>query len=283
MAVQVRPPRKADGHSRASSTRSLVLLAAKDLLLLGGLWALYTFVRSLSGDDLTAAINHSNGILHLQNALGMPSEATLQMGLLAHPQVVRAANIYYMIAHFPVTVLFLVWVWARHRSHFPIVRNTLILVTATGLALHLLYPLAPPRMLPGFVDTGIVFGQSPYFSQGVAKTANQLAAMPSLHVGWALIVALSMTAISKTRARYLAFVHPAITAFVVVLTANHYWTDAIVAIFLVLLAWVVLWRREQELVTRAIRKEKLLRADELFVPLDYSEDNRHQLVDAYKI
>ncbi len=280
MTAQVRPPGKVDGHRHPVSGRSLAFLAAKDALALLGLWAIYTLVRNLSGNDLTAAIAHSNGILQLQNALGMPSEAVLQTGLLGHPQVVRAANIYYMVAHFPVTLMFLVWVWLRHRAHFPIVRNTLILVTATGLALHLVFPLAPPRMLPGFVDTGVVFGQSPYFSEGIARTANQLAAMPSLHVAWALLVALSVVAVAKHPARHLAFIHPAITTFVVVLTANHYWTDVIVAVVLVLLAWVVLWRREQELVARAIAKERRLSAPRLFVPLDYSQNRNHQLVDA---
>jgi hypothetical protein len=91
-------------------------------------------------------------------------------------------------------------------------------------------PLAPPRMLTtmGMVDTGKLFGPEVYGSPTSDTLTNQYAAMPSLHVGWALAVAISLTAVTTNRWRRLWLLHPLITLFVVLVTGNHYWLDAIV-------------------------------------------------------
>lgn len=247
-------------HTRRSS----FIDAIRNIALLVGLFAAYSIVRNVSGDDFAAAVENSGRVLNLEALVGLPHEASIQAGLLNYPNALRAANFYYMWAHFPVTGLFLVWAWTFHRRHFPVIRNTIIIVTGAGLAIHVLYPLAPPRMLPGFIDTGITFGPSPYALGNAAETANQLAAMPSLHVGWALLVALSYVAISDHRWRFLALGHPLLTAFVVVLTANHYWTDAIVAVALVLLAWGLVWRREHRLAFQEFRIRQLREARDPF-------------------
>jgi hypothetical protein len=111
---------------------------------------------------------------------------------------------------------------------------------------HLLMPLAPPRMLGamGMVDTGEMFGPEVYGSPAHDTLTNQYAAMPSLHVGWALAVAIALMGASRSRWRRLWLLHPIVTLLVVVVTGNHYWLDAIVAT--VLLAAVVVlqngWR-----------------------------------------
>jgi len=91
-------------------------------------------------------------------------------------------------------------------------------------------------MMAGFVDTAAVIGPDPY-ELGISGGANQLAAMPSLHVGWALLIALGTIWISTSNARWLALAHPILTLAVVVLTANHYWADAIAAVVIVVAAW----------------------------------------------
>lgn len=237
------PVREAPNGDR-SGLRSHVLDAIANLGLLVALWLAYALVRRVTGDAWDTARIHSTEILRLQSALGLPHEGGLQTLLLDRPAVIRAMNGYYMWAHFPVTGAFVVWAWARHSAAFSVIRITLIAVTGAGLILHLAYPLAPPRMMPGFIDTGATFGPSPY-DVSASEAANQLAAMPSLHVGWALIVALSVIALSRHRWRWVALVHPVITTAVVVLTANHFWIDGIVAIVLVLGAWSFAARRER--------------------------------------
>jgi hypothetical protein len=125
----------------------------------------------------------------------------------------------------------------RRPDAYPSCRRILIVMTGIGLAIHALYPLAPPRMLPGFgfIDTGQLFGPSPYgdTSEGLA---NQFAAMPSLHFGWALLVAWGALRFSRSPWRRLLVVHPFLTLAAIIITANHYWLDAVVALFIFVVA-----------------------------------------------
>ncbi|NEE31001.1 inositol phosphorylceramide synthase, partial [Streptomyces sp. SID7982] len=142
----------------------------------------------------------------------------------------------------PATALFLVWLYWRRPAHYVRSRRVLAALTGAALVLHLLFPLAPPRMLPaaGLVDTGQVYGPTVYGQTPATDTmANQFAAMPSLHVGWAVMVALGLIAATRSRWRLLWLLHPAITLFVVVGTANHYWLDAIVVVALLAVALAV--------------------------------------------
>ena len=107
-------------------------------------------------------------------------------------------------------------------------------MTAAALALHVLLPLAPPRLLPlaGMVDTGHAVGPSVYGTPGTDALTNQYAAMPSLHVGWAAAVAIVLITATRSRWRWLWSLHPLLTLAVVLITANHYWLDAAVALAL---------------------------------------------------
>ncbi len=137
-------------------------------------------------------------------------------------------------------------------------RNVMIVITTAGMAVHLLLPLAPPRMFPnlGFVDTARVFGPASYGAGSPYKGfANQFAAMPSLHFGWALVIAWAVLLATKSRWRYLVLAHPLITLAAIVLTANHYWLDAVVATFLFGIAlgvdWLIERRRKRRLAVTA--------------------------------
>ncbi len=213
---------------------------ARNAALILGVYLAYAAVRHVTADDWATALSNGRTLLRIQDSLGLPSEASLQHAFfLPNPHVVRAANAFYMWGHFPITGMFMFWVWFKHRSHFGVIRNSIVTLTLSGLILHIVYPLAPPRFFPsfGFVDTARDFGPNPY-DLAAARAANQIAAMPSLHVGWAVLVAISVIALCRSRWRFAALIHPAVTTGVVVLTANHYWADAIIAVILVLVAWV---------------------------------------------
>ncbi len=205
--------------------------------LLVAMWFAYSAVRGVTSDHVATAMGNAADLLRFQRVVGLPSELALQQTLIGRTSLLKAANVYYVVAHFPITVGFLGWTWLRHRDRFARIRNTMVAVTAAGLAVHVLFPLAPPRMLTGFVDTAKVFGPNPYDLK-IASAANQIAAMPSLHVGWALLVSIGIIWILQSKWRFLAILHPVITAGVVVVTANHFWTDVIVAVSLVLVGWV---------------------------------------------
>lgn len=200
------------------------------------IWVIYSLVRSATADEWGQAMDNANDILRLQSALGLPAELGIQQAIVDNTRILMAANVYYLAAHFPVTVAFLAWVWFRDLEQRARVVQTLVLATLSALVIHVLYPLAPPRFLDGFVDTAALIGPDPY-SLGIAGVANQIAAMPSMHVGWALLVAIGFSRMSDSRWRNLAFLHPVITTVVVIVTANHYWLDAIIGAVLVLVAW----------------------------------------------
>lgn len=228
---------QAPPERRVLQSRGLDLLA--NALLMASLWVLYATVRGVTADEFTEAMVNASEVLRIQNALGLPSELDFQRSLIDRTGLLKAANVYYVAVHFPATLSFVGWVWARHRDRLPRVRNTLIGVTAIGLVLHVAYPLAPPRMTRGFVDTAAAFGPNLY-DLSFSEAANQIAAMPSLHVGWALVVAFGTIWILESRWRWLSLLHPLITAGVVVVTANHYWVDAIAAAALVVTVWYLL-------------------------------------------
>ncbi|GAB3978734.1 hypothetical protein GCM10029978_072230 [Actinoallomurus acanthiterrae] len=161
------------------------------------------------------------------------------------------ADVYYVSVHFPATVVFLAWIWWRHQDHWPRVRAAIILSTALALIGHFAYPLAPPRFLPGtgLVDLMNVYGPSAYGEAPGSGPSNQFAAMPSLHVGWALLVAWGISRYGTGRARWAAVAYPVATTSVVVLTANHYWLDGVVGGVVVIVS-VALSGRVERIVSR---------------------------------
>jgi len=159
-----------------------------------------------------------------------------------HPLWIQAANGYYAIAHVPAVIALLLWAFIRHRDRYPHLRNVLALLTGACLAVQLV-AVAPPRMFPGlgFVDSGHLYGQSVYTAVGTG-VSDQLSAMPSLHVGWAVLVGLTVVMVSTSRWRWLVLAHPVLTLIVVAATANHWWLDGVVAVA-ILAAAAVLDRR----------------------------------------
>jgi len=200
--------------------------------LMYGLLVAYKMVRLLARGQTSEAFRNAREIMHFEEQLGFFNEARLQELVLGSETLLRFINVYYVSAHFTMTAVVLVALYVGAPDTYRRVRRVLVGMTAIALVVHVGYPLAPPRMFPlqGFVDTGLLYGPSPYGEQGIFEgVANQVAAMPSLHVGWALMVAWAVVSAARHPARWLIVVHPVLTIAAVVLTANHYWMDGIVA------------------------------------------------------
>jgi PAP2 superfamily len=232
----------------------------REIALVAALFLVYKVGRSLTAGDAQVAIIHAYDVWNVERWLRLPDELDLQQLFLQWPRVIKAANAYYAWVHFPVTALFLVWLYLRDHAGYVRIRNVMVLLTMSALALHVLVPLAPPRMLGslGFVDTGAMYGQSVYDSGAGASISNQFAALPSLHVGWALVVAYGIITQLHSRWRWLALLHPLITTFVVVTTANHFWIDAIVAALLLAVALVVIRPAPSPVVAGSVGKAEVL-------------------------
>src|SRR5216683_2568359 len=126
------------------------------------------------------------------------------------------------------------WIW-----HLDRVRTALVALTGACLLIQLI-PVAPPRMLPGtgLVDTAVLYHQSVYAAH-TGFEADQLSAMPSVHVGWAILVAIMVITAARSPWRWLALLYPVLTTLAVVVTANHFWLDGIVAGLLLALVLLV--------------------------------------------
>jgi hypothetical protein len=212
---------------------------AREVAIIVALLLVYRLGRTLGREETSRAFANAREVLSLENWLGIDTERSWQRLALDNLTLVRLLNRYYASVHFPASIAFLVFVYVKAPKLVPHIRYLFVSVTAVALVIHLAYPLAPPRMLHGYVDTIARYGPAIYQQSGVESVANQFAAMPSLHFGWAVLVAYGVVRALHTRWRWLVVLHPTITLAAIVLTANHYWLDALVAGGLIALALAV--------------------------------------------
>ena len=233
----------------------------KNLLIIAVVFGFYLIVRSFSANNFGDAFSNARSVLSFQRSLGVPSEYTVQKMFVDNLNVARIFNTYYMYAHFVGTLSFLVVSYLWNQTVFCRIRDLLIGVTVVGGIVHLAYPLAPPRMLGGFIDFGKVVGPDPY-QTGVSEFANQIAAMPSLHVAWAVIVSYGIYLLLG-KWGVAGYLHAVFTALVVVVTGNHYWMDVAVAllIFAVVFRSYGKWKQSEtssDLLTRTENDGKIV-------------------------
>jgi hypothetical protein len=209
---------------------------AWEAALLFALYGLWQFAGSFTVMSPAGELPRARWLWHAERLVYLPSETSVQRLFLPHPLIVQAFNLYYDILHFPVLGACLIWLYVRHRDRYASIRTTVALFTGASLLVQFI-PVAPPRLLPGtgLVDTAVKYGQSVYSWHG-GFDPDELSAMPSVHVGWALIVAFAVITVSRRPWRWLAAGYPLLTLLVVVVTANHYWLDGIAAGLLVAMA-----------------------------------------------
>jgi hypothetical protein len=215
----------------ASSVTRRVPFVVREVLLLALGFVGYRQIRYLTRNDTQQAVDNAGQVIDVERAWHLFHEPWVQTQALRSETVVSVLNHYYVSVHFPLTALFVAWVLVRHHEWYRSIRNWMLGVTGAALLIHVAYPLAPPRMVrgEGFVDTLRVYGPNIYPEDTTQSVANQFAAMPSLHFGWSVIVAVGFIAIVRRRWSWIALAHPVITLLAIVATANHYWLDAIVA------------------------------------------------------
>ncbi|MFI6848075.1 phosphatase PAP2 family protein [Kitasatospora sp. NBC_00085] len=229
-----------------------LLREAGTLLALFALWQLVGHLSLMSTEH---ALDRASWIHRTELAVGLPDEASWQAAVTPYPVVVKAANYYYAAMHFAVMIAVLAWVFVRHREWYAWVRNTVVITTAVCLAVQFI-PVAPPRMLPqsGFVDVAAEYGQSVYGGAvGGVVVAAQLSAMPSVHVAWCVLAAVAVIRVSTSSLRWLVVLHPVLTVAVVVVTANHFWADGLVAVAILLFAYAAQEAFARRRVRRAAR------------------------------
>ena len=196
---------------------------------------LYFLARGFVDGREAEAVRHAEDLIRLERDLGIFWEPRLQGWALDLPVLGTLANWVYIWGHWPVIAATLTWLLVAHRDAFPTYRNALLLSGAVGLVIFTLYPMAPPRFIEaqGFVDTITLHSQA-YRVLQPPSLVNQYAAMPSLHVGWDLLMGIAIATHARGRLRVVGWVLPALMVAAVVLTANHYLLDGVVGAALVL-------------------------------------------------
>jgi len=221
---------------RPSRTTEFVQPAALELAIVAALYAVWRMAKKLPLTQADGAVERARDIVAVQEWLRLPEELTLQRWAIEQEWLGWFSAAYYAGAHVPGVVIFLVWLFVRHRDVYPHWRNALAMVTAFCLFIRFV-KVAPPRFLTdlGYTDLSAVHGMDVYGEVGTGVSA-QFAAMPSLHVAWAAVVAFGALAASSSRWRWIGMAHLLLTLYVVAATGHHWWLDGIVALGLLAVA-----------------------------------------------
>jgi membrane-associated phospholipid phosphatase len=204
---------------------------ARQLLLLVAAYIGYETVRGLVGVAGPRPFDDATRIIDLERALHVFAEPAIQSWTMAHAGwLLDAADWTYLNAHFALTAAALVWIYLRRNDSFYFVRNMFMLAMLIALVGYCVYPTAPPRLMPqwGFSDSIRQFTGIDAERGTVSLLVNPYAAVPSMHVCFALMIALPMSRLVHRRvARVLWCIYPLLIVFVVVVTGNHYFTDVV--------------------------------------------------------
>ncbi len=209
----------------------------------------YDAISNLAPLRLNAALGHALGVLRLERTLHLDPELTLNRWLTGHHTLALAVSDYYDNAHFVVTLGLLGWLWYFRADIYRPLRNTLVAINVLGFLVFWLYPVAPPRMLLGLgfndvVATTHAFGS--WHTGALASAANQLAAMPSLHMAWATWCSLALwRASTRPSVRALAILYPCLTSVAVLATGNHFLADVLAGVATTALAALLVETVEQ--------------------------------------
>ncbi|MEW2245805.1 phosphatase PAP2 family protein [Streptomyces sp. NPDC006975] len=200
----------------------------------------YSAGRLLARGDVSDAVDHGLAILRIEKFLHINAEHPLNRLFTRNPWLGIPADFWYASLHYLITPALLVWMFRAHAAHYRAARTWLMTSTFLGLIGFTLLPTCPPRLLAaghGFVDTMAHYSSYGWWGgeasapRGMGGMTNQYAAMPSLHVGWALWCGVMLWRFGGTRAtRIAAVVYPLGTTLVVMGTANHYLLDAVAGV-----------------------------------------------------
>jgi hypothetical protein len=235
--------------TRLLSPHLLWVLGQAGLVLLGVF--VYFQIRGLTQGSVAAATDHAYDIVGFERRFGLAQEARLQSWVAPSESLRTLANWVYIWGHWPVIIATMVWLVLRHRPVFLRLRDAMLVSGAMGMVVFVTYPVAPPRLANlGLVDT-VTQNSRAYRVLQPPGWVNQYAAMPSLHIGWDLLVRMAIfAAASSVWLKVVGCTLPVLMAFAVVATANHYIVDVIAGVAFVLVGHAVALQMERRRLTR---------------------------------
>ena len=215
----------------ATATRAGVLRGARlarfigvELLVWTAFYGAYLAVRGLSIGSTADAMRHAHDVVGAERTLGLFHEASVQS--LLSP-VEGFLSTYYMLGFGPLLGVVLVWLACRRPAAYRDLRTALLVSVAVASVVFILFPTAPPRLVEGLgiADTVGLSGHDTGSFMGIRF--NPYAAMPSMHVGWSLLLGVHGVRVARSRALRAFFaIHPVLMTLTVLATGNHYLLDA---------------------------------------------------------
>lgn len=235
-------------RARGLAAPGLVRFMGRELLLWVGLYVLYLVVRGQTIRGHAEALQHARSVVSFERVTRLAHELEIQRLLSFELPLRRFFSAYYELGFFPVVIGLLLAIALRDRALYLRIRTAMLIALALASVIFSVYPTAPPRMVDGLgvVDT---VGMQAHDSGSVyGVRTNPYAAMPSMHVGWTLLVSLGALGAARRRLSRLAFLaHPPLMAGAVVATGNHYLLDVIVGTIVALAALVAVDHRPRRL------------------------------------
>jgi hypothetical protein len=189
----------------------------------------YRLLRRLIPTDWPQAIANAHQVLRLEQVTHVAWEQAIQGWFLQFPTLVRGMNWFYLSSHFLVTAVFFAWLYWRSREGFAIFRDGFLVATAIALVIHWRYPTAPPRLAQvGIKDTIDLYSDMNIGRPHHERFSNPVAAVPSLHAGWALAVGAGLLLYARNAVTRVAGVlYPVAVLLTIVVTGNHFIFDAV--------------------------------------------------------
>lgn len=220
-----------------------------EVLLLASALPMYYLVRGITNNstNINAAVQRGIDIIELEQDMGIFWEAQMQGWILSYHWLVTFFNSFYLYGHLPTIGAMAVWMYFWHKPQYLLMRNAFLISGAIALIFYVNFPTAPPRLLPdhfGFVDT--IYNQYQTGRPGTPSWfVNDYAAFPSMHIGWNLLVGISIWLASRNLfMRAFAVVMPLIMAVDIVFTANHYFLDIVAGVIVMLIGLgIAVWGR----------------------------------------
>jgi hypothetical protein len=221
--------------------------AVRQLLLFAAAYYGYRLTRGVVDDPQAAAVAFQNArdLIHIEQAVGIFVEPAIQAWAASTPFVIDFASWMYINAQSSVTLAAIVYLYLFHNASFYFVRNMFIVALAIAIVGYVVYPTAPPRFMPewGFFDAVADFTGVGHDSVAVDALFNPYAAVPSMHVGFALMIGVPLARLARHRVTRIAWaLYPLLVTFVIVATANHFIVDAVLGgVTAGAAAWVAAW------------------------------------------
>lgn len=202
----------------------------------------YYLVRGAVSDRAEEAFQRARDILELEQRFWLDWETAIHESIVGSNALIDLANGTYFWGHMPLLIVLAIWLWRSHSTIWRRFRNALLVSAAVGMVCYFLFPTAPPRLMPelGYVDTLALRAAPAYQAQEVGLFVNPYAALPSLHVGWALLAGFAVWQTSShPLMRAFAVAIPLSQSWAVVATANHWTLDAFAGIAVCAIAWLI--------------------------------------------